>query len=111
MSLSSAGSDNIFKFMTLRSPEKHKEIKSIKINPAILSSSAYLKSVSAAVVKTKQERPKLVTHYSSLRDSIVKKMLDRESVQDSLVAEQGKTAICKIVLKDREQLAALNPFS
>jgi DNA end-binding protein Ku len=29
----------------------------------------------------------------------------------SVLAEQGKTAICKIVLKDREQLAALNPFS
>jgi DNA end-binding protein Ku len=29
----------------------------------------------------------------------------------SVLAEMGKTAICKIVLKDREQLAALNPFS
>jgi len=29
----------------------------------------------------------------------------------SVLAETGKTAICKIVLKDREQLAALNPFS
>ncbi|MCV0402238.1 MAG: Ku protein [Chloroflexi bacterium] len=29
----------------------------------------------------------------------------------SVLAEQGKSAICKIVLKDREQLAALNPFS
>jgi DNA end-binding protein Ku len=29
----------------------------------------------------------------------------------SVLAEQGKTAICKIVLKDREQLAALNPYS
>ena len=29
----------------------------------------------------------------------------------SVLAEQSKTAICKIVLKDREQLAALNPFS
>ena len=29
----------------------------------------------------------------------------------SVLAEQGKTAICKIVLKDREQLAALNPFT
>ncbi len=29
----------------------------------------------------------------------------------SVLGEQGKTAICKIVLKDREQLAALNPFS
>ncbi len=29
----------------------------------------------------------------------------------SVLAEQGKTAVCKIVLKDREQLAALNPFS
>lgn len=29
----------------------------------------------------------------------------------SVLAEQGKTAICKVVLKDREQLAALNPFS
>ena len=29
----------------------------------------------------------------------------------SVLAQQGKTAICKIVLKDREQLAALNPFS
>jgi len=28
-----------------------------------------------------------------------------------VLAEQGKTAICKIVLKDREQLAALNPFT
>jgi DNA end-binding protein Ku len=28
----------------------------------------------------------------------------------SVLAENGKTAICKIVLKDREQLAALNPF-
>jgi len=27
-----------------------------------------------------------------------------------VLAEQGKTAICKIVLKDREQLAALNPY-
>jgi DNA end-binding protein Ku len=29
----------------------------------------------------------------------------------AVLAEQSKTAICKIVLKDREQLAALNPFS
>ena len=29
----------------------------------------------------------------------------------SVLAEQGKSAICKIVLKDREQLAALNPYS
>ena len=29
----------------------------------------------------------------------------------SVLAEKDKTAICKIVLKDREQLAALNPFS
>jgi DNA end-binding protein Ku len=29
----------------------------------------------------------------------------------SVLAETGKTAICKIVLKDREQLAALNPYS
>ena len=29
----------------------------------------------------------------------------------SVLAEQSKTAICKIVLKDREQLAALNPFT
>ena len=29
----------------------------------------------------------------------------------SVLAEQDKSAICKIVLKDREQLAALNPFS
>src|SRR5918997_2631742 len=29
----------------------------------------------------------------------------------SVLAEQGKTAFCKVVLKDREQLAALNPFS
>jgi DNA end-binding protein Ku len=29
----------------------------------------------------------------------------------SVLADQSKTAICKIVLKDREQLAALNPFS
>jgi DNA end-binding protein Ku len=29
----------------------------------------------------------------------------------SVLAEQNKSAICKIVLKDREQLAALNPFS
>ncbi len=29
----------------------------------------------------------------------------------SVLHEQGKSAICKIVLKDREQLAALNPFS
>jgi DNA end-binding protein Ku len=29
----------------------------------------------------------------------------------SVLTETGKTAICKIVLKDREQLAALNPFS
>jgi DNA end-binding protein Ku len=28
-----------------------------------------------------------------------------------VLADAGKTAICKIVLKDREQLAALNPFS
>ena len=28
----------------------------------------------------------------------------------SVLAETNKTAICKIVLKDREQLAALNPF-
>jgi DNA end-binding protein Ku len=29
----------------------------------------------------------------------------------AVLAEQNKSAICKIVLKDREQLAALNPFS
>jgi DNA end-binding protein Ku len=29
----------------------------------------------------------------------------------SVLTETGKIAICKIVLKDREQLAALNPFS
>jgi DNA end-binding protein Ku len=29
----------------------------------------------------------------------------------SVLAETNKTAICKIVLKDREQLAALNPFA
>ena len=29
----------------------------------------------------------------------------------SVLADAGKTAICKIVLRDREQLAALNPFS
>ena len=29
----------------------------------------------------------------------------------SVLTEQSKSAICKIVLKDREQLAALNPFS
>jgi DNA end-binding protein Ku len=29
----------------------------------------------------------------------------------SILAEEGKSAICKIVLKDREQLAALNPYS
>jgi DNA end-binding protein Ku len=29
----------------------------------------------------------------------------------SVLAETGKTAMCKIVLKDREQLAALNPYS
>jgi DNA end-binding protein Ku len=29
----------------------------------------------------------------------------------SVLADEGKSAICKIVLKDREQLAALNPFS
>jgi DNA end-binding protein Ku len=29
----------------------------------------------------------------------------------TVLAEQGKSAICKIVLKDREQLAALNPYS
>jgi DNA end-binding protein Ku len=29
----------------------------------------------------------------------------------SVLAEQSKSAICKIVLKDREQLAALNPFT
>ena len=29
----------------------------------------------------------------------------------SVLADQNKSAICKIVLKDREQLAALNPFS
>jgi DNA end-binding protein Ku len=28
-----------------------------------------------------------------------------------VLADAGKTAICKIVLKDREQLAALNPYS
>ena len=28
-----------------------------------------------------------------------------------VLAETGKTAICKIVLKDREQLAALNPYT
>jgi DNA end-binding protein Ku len=29
----------------------------------------------------------------------------------SVLADEGKSAICKIVLKDREQLAALNPFN
>jgi DNA end-binding protein Ku len=29
----------------------------------------------------------------------------------TVLAEQNKSAICKIVLKDREQLAALNPFT
>jgi DNA end-binding protein Ku len=29
----------------------------------------------------------------------------------SVLADAGKTAVCKIVLKDREQLAALNPYS
>lgn len=29
----------------------------------------------------------------------------------SVLAESGKTAVCKIVLKDREQLAVLNPFA
>ncbi len=29
----------------------------------------------------------------------------------TVLADEGKSAICKIVLKDREQLAALNPFS
>lgn len=29
----------------------------------------------------------------------------------SVLAEQGKTAICKVVLKDREQLAAIHPFA
>lgn len=29
----------------------------------------------------------------------------------SVLADAGKTAICKLVLRDREQLAALNPFS
>ncbi|HEX2222271.1 MAG TPA: Ku protein [Candidatus Limnocylindria bacterium] len=29
----------------------------------------------------------------------------------TVLAEQGKTAICKVVLKDREQLAAIHPFS
>ena len=29
----------------------------------------------------------------------------------AVLADQNKSAICKIVLKDREQLAALNPFS
>ena len=29
----------------------------------------------------------------------------------SVLADEGKSAICKIVLKDREQLAALNPFA
>lgn len=29
----------------------------------------------------------------------------------SVLADEGKSAICKIVLKDREQLAALNPYS
>lgn len=29
----------------------------------------------------------------------------------SVLADAGKSAICKIVLKDREQLAALNPYS
>jgi DNA end-binding protein Ku len=29
----------------------------------------------------------------------------------SVLAETGKTAICKIVLRDREQLAALNPYA
>jgi DNA end-binding protein Ku len=28
-----------------------------------------------------------------------------------VLSDEGKTAICKIVLKDREQLAALNPFT
>jgi DNA end-binding protein Ku len=28
-----------------------------------------------------------------------------------VLADEGKTAICKIVLKDREQLAAMNPFT
>jgi DNA end-binding protein Ku len=29
----------------------------------------------------------------------------------SVLADSGKSAICKIVLKDREQLAALNPYA
>lgn len=29
----------------------------------------------------------------------------------SVLADEGKSAICKIVLKDREQLAALNPYA
>ena len=29
----------------------------------------------------------------------------------SVLADEDKSAICKIVLKDREQLAALNPFA
>lgn len=91
MSLTSAGSDTVFKFMTLRAPEKHKEIKSVKINLAVLSPSVYLKAVSATVARTKLERQKLVPQYSALRDSIVKKMLDKESVQDRLVDEQGKS--------------------
>ena len=28
-----------------------------------------------------------------------------------VLADEGKSAICKIVLKDREQLAALNPYT
>jgi DNA end-binding protein Ku len=29
----------------------------------------------------------------------------------SVLADKGKTAICKVVMKDREQLAAINPYS
>ncbi len=35
----------------------------------------------------------------------------RRSTSEGGAGRDGKTAICKIVLKDREQLAALNPFA
>ena len=77
--------------MTLRAPEKHKEIKTVKINPALLAPSAYFKAVSKLAATTKLGRQKLVPRYSTLRDSVIKKMLDKETVQDRLVDEQVKS--------------------
>lgn len=91
MSLTPPGSDTVFKFMTLRAPEKHKEIKTVKINPAVLSPSVYFKAVSKLVATTKLGRQKLVPQYSALRDSIINKMLDKETIQHRLVDEQLKS--------------------